>query len=216
MPLDPGTVHRFAMLERAVKSFAKTGRFDESLKIVEGYVKEIEATRREKDFFFKEDAESPIPHVLRHNLEGLAYFPPDPKYRVRAKLIKDPNPQRVVLATSKGVPREMIRYGVFECEIDGTKQRLAAFKSVPQPGHHHADESLFVPLRDATSGKETYGASRYLDIEEQPTDEYVIDFNLAYNPYCAYSDDYVCPFPPRENWLSVPIRAGEKNFPLAH
>jgi len=183
---------------------------------VEGYVKEIEATRREKDFFFKEDAESPIPHVLRHNLEGLAYFPPDPKYRVRAKLIKDPNPQRVVLATSKGVPREMIRYGVFECEIDGTKQRLAAFKSVPQVGHHHADESLFVPFRDATSGKETYGASRYLDIEEPPTDEYVIDFNLAYNPYCAYSDDYVCPFPPRENWLSVPIRAGEKNFPLAH
>ena len=182
----------------------------------EDYVKEIEAMRREKDFFFKEDAESPIPHVLRHNLEGLAYFPPDPKYRVRAKLIKDPNPQRVVLATSKGVPREMIRYGVFECEIDGTKQRLAAFKSVPQPGHHHADESLFVPFRDATSGKETYGASRYLDIEEPPTDQYVIDFNLAYNPYCAYSDDYVCPFPPRENWLSVPIRAGEKNFPLAH
>ena len=182
----------------------------------EDYGKEIEAMRREKDFFFKEDAESPIPHELRHKLEGLAYFPPDPKYRVRAELIKDPNPQRVVLATSKGVPREMIRYGVFEFEIDGTKQRLAAFKSVPQPGHHHADESLFVPFRDATSGKETYGASRYLDIEEQPTDEYVIDFNLAYNPYCAYSNDYVCPFPPRENWLSVPIRAGEKNFPLAH
>ena len=73
-----------------------------------------------------------------------------------------------------------------------------------------------LPLRDATSGKETYGAARYLDIEQRPTDEYVIDFNLAYNPYCAYSEDYVCPFPPRENWLSVPIRAGEKNFPLQH
>ena len=182
----------------------------------EDYVKEIEAMRREKDFFFREDAESPIPHELRHKFEGLAYFPPDPKYRVPAKLIKDSNRQRVILATSKGVPREMTRYGVLEFEIDGTKQRLAAFKSVPQPGHHHADESLFVPFRDATSGKETYGASRYLDIEEQPTDEYVIDFNLAYNPYCAYSDDYVCPFPPRENWLSVPIRAGEKNFPRAH
>jgi len=180
------------------------------------YVKEIEAMRREKDFFFKEDPESPIPHPLRDKFEGLAYFPPDPKYRVRAKLVKDPNPQRVVLATSKGVAREMIRVGVFEFEIDGTKQRLAAFKSVPQPGHHHADESLFVPFRDATSGKETYGACRYLDVEEQPRDEYVIDFNLAYNPYCAYSDDYVCPFPPRENGLSVPIRAGEKNFPLAH
>ena len=180
------------------------------------HVKEIEAMRREKDYFFKEDADSPIPPRLRPNFKGLAYFPPDPNSRVRAKLVKDPNPQRVVLATSKGVPRDMIRYGVFEFEVDGTKQRLAAFKSVPQPGHHHPDESLFIPLRDATSGKETYGASRYLDIEEQPTDAYLIDFNLAYNPYCAYSEDYVCPFPPRENWLTVPIRAGEKNFPLAH
>ena len=85
---------------------------------------------------------------------------------------------------------------------------------MPQPGHHHEDRSLFVPFRDATSGKETYGAARYLDIEERQADDYVIDSNLAYNPYCAYSDDYVCPFPPQENWLTVPIRAGEKAFPL--
>jgi uncharacterized protein len=180
------------------------------------YVKDIEARRREKDYFFKEDAESPIPHELRPKFEGLAYFPPDPKYRVHAKLVKDPTPPRVVLATSKGVPREMIRYGVLEFGIEGKKQRLEAYKSVPQPGHHHEDESLYVPFRDATSGKETYGAARYLDIEQRPSDDYVIDFNRAYSPYCAYSDDYVCPFPPRENWLSVPIRAGEKNFPLAH
>ncbi len=180
------------------------------------YVKEIESMRKEKDYFFKEDHESPIPHALRHEFQSLAYFPPGPNYRVGTKLIKDPDPKRVVLATSKGIPRDMIRYGVFEFEIDGKQQRLAAYKSVPEPGHHHEDESLFVPFRDGTSGKETYGAARYLDIEELPTDEYVIDFNLAYNPYCAYSDDYVCPFPPRENWLSIPIAAGEKNFPLAH
>ncbi len=91
------------------------------------YVKETEAMRHEKDYFFKEDAESPIPHRLRHDFNGLAYFPPDPAYRVRAKLIKDPNPQRVVLATSKGVPREMIRYGVLDFEVEGAKQRLAVF-----------------------------------------------------------------------------------------
>jgi uncharacterized protein (DUF1684 family) len=180
----------------------------------EAYIKEIEAFRREKDHFFKEDRESPVPERLRPQYAGLAYFRVDPKYRVRARLVRDPNPQRVVMATSKGDPREMIRVGSFEFEIDGTKQRLAAFKAVPPPGHQHEDRSLFIPFRDATSGKETYGAARYLDIEEQPTDAYVLDFNLAYNPYCAYSDDYVCPFPPRENWLSVPIRAGEKNFPL--
>ncbi len=180
----------------------------------EDYIKNIEASRREKDYFFKEDPESPIPANLRAKFSGLAYFPVDPKYRVRARLVRNPNPERVVLATSKGVPRDMIRYGVFEFEIDGTKQRLSAYKSVPRPGHYHEAESLFVPFRDATSGKETYGAARYLDIEEARGDEYVLDFNVAYNPFCAYSDDYVCPFPPRENWLSVPIRAGEKNFPL--
>lgn len=178
------------------------------------YVKEIETVRREKDWFFKEGEDSPIPHPSRHSFSGLAYFPIDPKYRVRARLVRDPNPQRVVLATSKGIPRNMVRTGVFEFEIEGTKQRLAAYKSVPQPGHHHEDRSLFVPFRDATSGKETYGAARYLDIEERTTDEYLLDFNVAYNPYCAYSDDYVCPFPPRENWLTAPVRAGEKNFPL--
>jgi len=109
----------------------------------------------------------------------------------------------------------MIRYGTFEFEIDGAPLRLSAYKSVPAAAHHHESESLFVPFHDVTSGKETYGAARYLDIEEQPGDEYVVDFNVAYNPYCAYSEDYVCPFPPRENWLAVPIRAGEKNFPLA-
>src|SRR6266568_5769848 len=95
------------------------------------YVKSVETMRREKDYFFKEDRESPIPHALRAKFEGLAYYPPDQKYRVRAKLVKDPNPQKVVLATSKGVPRDMIRYGVFGFEIDGTKQGLAAYKSLP-------------------------------------------------------------------------------------
>ena len=178
------------------------------------YAKAIEGMRREKDFFFKEDRESPIPERLRPVLTGLAYFPVDPKYRVRSRLVRDPKPQRVVLATSKGTPREMARVGFFEFEIEGMKQRLAAFQSIPEPGHHHEDRSLFVPFRDATSGKETYGAARYLDLEELRTDDYVIDFNLAYNPYCAYSDDYVCPFPPRENWLTAAIRAGEKDFPL--
>src|SRR5712691_5726750 len=140
----------------------------------ETYVQEIEAMRREKDLSFKEDHESPIPHRLRTEFSGLAYLPVDPKYRIRARLVRDPNPQRVVLATSKGIPRDMIRVGIFEFEVDGTQQHLAAFKAVPQPGHHHEDRSLFVPFRDATSGKDTYGAARYLDIEEQPTDEYVL------------------------------------------
>lgn len=170
--------------------------------------------RQEKDYYFKTDPDSPIPAGIRDKFQGLAYFPPDPRFRFRVKLARLPNPEPVTLATSKGVPRPMVRYGSFEFEVDGVKQRLYAYKAAPQPGHHHEDASLFVPFRDATSGKESYGAARYLDLEENPRGEYVLDFNLAYNPYCAYSDDYVCPFPPRENWLTLPIRAGEKTFPL--
>jgi uncharacterized protein (DUF1684 family) len=178
------------------------------------YGRDLQLQRREKDYYFQSDPDSPIPAAIRGRFTGLEYFAPDLKYRVRVGLTKLPTPEAVTLATSKGIPRPMVRYGYFEFELDGANQRLYAYKSAPQPGHHHEDASLFIPFRDATSGKESYGAARYLDIEESPSGEHVLDFNLAYNPYCAYSDDYVCPFPPRENWLTVPIRAGEKTFPL--
>ncbi len=178
------------------------------------FARDLELMRKEKDHWFQTDPDSPLPLELRPRFTSLAYFPPDEAYRIRVSLAKLPNPEPVTLATSKGVPRPMLRYGYFDFEIGGVKQRLYGYKAAPQPGHHHEDPSLFVPFRDATSGKESYGASRYLDLEENPSGEYLLDFNLAYNPYCAYSDDYVCPFPPKENWLSVPIRAGEKAFPL--
>ncbi len=178
------------------------------------YVRGVELQRKEKDYFFKADPGSPIPPALRGRLQGLEYFPPDPRFRIPVRITRLPTPEPVTLATSKGVPRPMLRYGYFDFDVEDAKARLYAYKAAPQHGHHHETESLFVPFRDATSGKETYGAARYLDLEEGPAGDVVLDFNLAYNPYCAYSDEYVCPFPPRENWLSVPIRAGEKSFPL--
>lgn len=180
------------------------------------YVKSVEFMRREKDYFFREDPQSPIPHELRVSFRGLEYFPVEPRYRMRVPLQRYPTPEPIVLATSKGVPRQMVRFGYFDVDIDGVAQRLHAYRAVPAAGHAHADTGLFVPFRDGTSGKESYGAARYLDLEEDSPGQYAIDFNLAYNPYCAYSDDYICPFPPRENWLSAPIRAGEKAFPQVH
>ena|SRR5437773_1483573 len=177
------------------------------------YMKGIEGERREKDHFFKDQPQSPIPWALREKFTDLAYFPPNPKYRLKVKLQRYPKPEPVVLATSKGTPRDMLKWGYFEFTIDGQTHRLQVFKSVPKPGEHE-DESLFIPFRDATGGKESYPAGRYLDLPVTKNDEYVLDFNLAYNPYCAYSDAYVCPLPPRENWLDIRIEAGEKNFPL--
>lgn len=85
---------------------------------------------------------------------------------------------------------------------------MYAFKAADDP----VAQALFVPFVDETSGKETYGSGRYLDLEQARGDDYVLDFNMAYNPYCAYNDDYVCPIPPRENKLPIEIRAGEKTY----
>ena len=180
----------------------------------EAYARDLTLQRREKDYYFQADPDSPIPPGIRGAFRGLEYFAPDLTYRLHVRLTKLPDPEPVTLATSKGIPRPMVRYGYFDIETGGVQPRLYANKAAPQPGHPHGDASLFVPFRDATSGHESYGAARYLDLEDEPTREYVLDFNLAYNPYCAYSDDYVCPFPPKENWLAAAIRAGEKAFPL--
>ena len=106
--------------------------------------------------------------------------------------------------------REYIRWGEFRFEIDGKKCKLQAYKDSPD------DTRLFVPFRDRTNGEETYGAGRYIDLHEEadktPDGKWILDFNKAYNPWCAYNSNYACPFVPPENWLDIPIYAGEKKF----
>ena len=170
---------------------------------------EVIQGRAEKDKSFKLAHESPIPHEDREDFSSLDYFPYDATYRVQAKLLRHESQDTISMETSKGHNETYLKYGSFEFEVNGQHVVLQAYKPLHQ---HHEEETLFVPFRDKTSGKESYGAARYLDIPEGPGDTYQIDFNVAYNPYCAYSDDYVCPFPPSENWLDVDIKAGEKAY----
>jgi uncharacterized protein (DUF1684 family) len=109
------------------------------------------------------------------------------------------------METTNGKEQVFRRYGIVHFEVDGAAAQVTLYSSA---GSHE----VFLPFRDATSGKETYGAGRYLDLRAHG-DEVVIDFNYAYNPNCAYNPDWNCPLPPAENWLKVPIRAGEKTFP---
>jgi uncharacterized protein (DUF1684 family) len=171
------------------------------------YREEILAFRRAKDDFFRTSHDSPIPEEERRRFKGLKYFEPDEAFRVRARLVRYPKPEVLTMLTSKGTVQRFARVGYFEFELEGKKVRLQAYKSAEGNDTH-----LFVPFRDKTSGNETYGAGRYLDLDVSPDDRYTIDFNLAYNPYCAYSGDYICPLPPRENWLPVEVRAGEKKY----
>ncbi len=163
--------------------------------------------RREKDAFYRTDHESPIPEDQKNRFTGLKYFPPSEKYRFELKLHPHQKPEIVTMITSKGTQQKFFKHGYFEFELERKKVNLQAYRSAERE-----DESLFIPFRDRTSGRESYGAARYLDLEMRSDDDYELDFNLAYNPYCAYSDDYVCPFPPKENWLDVEIRAGEMKY----
>ena len=174
--------------------------------------KQIERERKMKDAFFAEHWQSPIPPEDRAELKGLDYFPPNPDYRFEVELLEHKEKKSVRIAYTKGNEQNFIRWGEFRFKIGGKEQVLQAYKSSPE------DETLFIPFRDATSGKETYAAGRYIDLdpERDKTHEgkWVLDFNRAYNPWCVYSEDYTCPLVPPENWLDVPILAGEKNYPL--
>ena len=111
------------------------------------------------------------------------------------------------MVTSKGTRQLFNKVGYFDLVVNGKSVQLQAYQSAERQ-----DPNLFVPFRDGTSGAETYPAARYLDLKVEHDDEYAVDFNYAYNPYCAYSEAYICPLPPPENRLSVPIRAGEKKY----
>ena len=169
---------------------------------------EVLSLRVEKDSFFRNDMDSPIPSSDRSSFKGLNYFPPDEGYRVSSKLERFDSPKHITMATSTGTRQAYLRYGAFAFEVKGQSVKLIVYKSAEDP---YARE-LFLPFSDETSGQETYAAGRYLDLEEQGGDDYELDFNTAYNPYCAYSEDCTCPIPPVENWLPVKILAGEKNY----
>jgi uncharacterized protein len=170
--------------------------------------------RREKDLAFKSNSSSPIPEADRPHFQGLAYFDINPDLRFRVKLIRYAKPERIRIGTNTGEVRSGLRYGYFEFEVKGQVCRLQVYRLEELPGGGSGPE-LFVPFRDATTGKTTYGAGRYIDFKENTSGIYDLDFNRAYNPSCAYGGDYSCPTPPPENTLSVPIEAGERNYPLA-
>ena len=136
---------------------------------------------------------------------ALQYFPIDPVFRLSARLERLPAPEEAYLRTNRDNQAVMRYLGDLVFALRGRALRLRVY---------HAGEgvgtSVFVPFRDTTSGRESYGPGRYLTLELTESDVYDLDFNRAFNPYCAYTDDFECGFPPAENDLPVPVRAGEK------
>ncbi|MEQ1573291.1 MAG: DUF1684 domain-containing protein [Vicinamibacterales bacterium] len=170
------------------------------------YVANVTAERQKKDAFMREDPQSPIPVIRRDLLLPLKYYPADPSYSVPASLKLANERPAFEMPTSTGTVRKMERVGVLEFTLQGQPMSLGAFV---EEGTQEVLE-LFVPFADMTTGTETYPAGRYLDLRPTGTGFYTIDFNKAYNPYCAYNSTYECPFPPPSNRLKLAVRAGEK------
>ena len=178
----------------------------------DGWQVALKQERRNKDQFFAMHWESPLPLEDREKFTGLAYFPVNPDYRFALSMHEYKDREVVEIQDTAGAMRQYLRWGEFRFRIGNEECSLQAYKSNP------GEDRLFVPFKDATSGKETYGAGRYLDLnsasDRTPDGKWVLDFNRAYNPWCAFSANYTCPYVPPENWLKVPIRAGEKSYSL--
>ena len=172
------------------------------------YEDAVREYRSDKDRFFASDDRSPIPAAERASFEGLPYYPIDPSLQFD-DLTLEPytgdEPVRFEIPTSDGRLRPATRAGVLRFPLAGDERGLTAYTfEGAQPGY------LFVPFLDATSGTETYGAGRYLDLEPEDDGTYSLDFNLAYHPSCVYDPRFSCPLTPAENRLAVPIEAGER------
>ncbi|HXG87199.1 MAG TPA: DUF1684 domain-containing protein [Vicinamibacterales bacterium] len=168
------------------------------------YLTRIAAERARKDEMFRSTGgDSPVLAKDLDSFVPLAYFPIDESYAVPAQLEPAAQPVRLQMPTSTGRLRDTQLIGSLAFSIKGQSYKLAAFLE-------DGSRQLFVPFSDLTSGTETYQAGRYMNLNPTATGIYIVDFNIAYHPYCYYNAEYDCPLPPTQNRLTVPIRAGER------
>lgn len=168
---------------------------------------DVERERRWREALYT-GGDTPLSEDARRAFKGLQWFAPDPDFVVRdAKLRRLPQARPGRLAATGPDAIEMLEVGLFDLELQGVRCVLHAFS--PAPGESD-DDYILIPFRDQTSGKETYGAGRYLDVEPRDDDAYTLDFNRAYHPYCAHDDAWACILPPPENTLPVRVEAGER------
>jgi len=159
--------------------------------------------RTEKDKFFGHHPQSPLTLEQKRGFKGLNYFPENEALRLEVQVEPLNDPSSMMMQTSTGGVQEYTRFGKFNFRVDGQDVVLTIYES---------EHGFFLPFIDSLAGKETYPAGRYLEPEPLSGNRFLVDFNIAYNPYCAYNEMWSCPITPVENRLKVPIRAGERLF----
>ena len=164
---------------------------------------ELDDFRAEKNEFFGRHPQSPLTLEQKRGFVGLQYFPENDGLRLEVKVEPLPDENSMQMQTTTGDVQMYVRHGRFQFPVDGQIVELTIFRN---------ENGYFLPFVDSLAGKETYPAGRYLEPEALPGNHFFVDFNLAYNPNCAYNEMWSCPITPPENRLKVPIRAGEKIF----
>lgn len=156
--------------------------------------------------------ESPLLEKDLKNFKSLDFYPINEKFFVLAKFVRTPDEKPFEMPTTTTRKPIYVKYGEAHFSIDGKSFKLNVYQSQDLKKIEKYKNSLFLPFTDLTSGVESYGGGRYVDLEIPEADVIAIDFNTAYNPYCAYNHKYSCPIPPRENDLAIEIKAGVKKF----
>jgi uncharacterized protein (DUF1684 family) len=175
------------------------------------YADAVRQYRVDKDAYYRTGRASPVPAGGRATFPGIPYFAVDESFiaeGLRLEPYDGDEPVRFEIPTTDGRLRPAERAGVFHFEMAGYPLRLTAYRMAN--AHGEAGETLFVPFLDATSGTETYGAGRYLDLEPDDDGTWTLDFNLAYHPSCVYDPRFSCPLTPPENRLGLRVEAGER------
>lgn len=174
------------------------------------YIEEIEKYRAGKDEYMKNNPESPFNYKGKVNFEPLNYYDPNPDFVFKSRLFEYEQKDTIKVFGTKGEERKTVKYGYVKFNHHNTEYKLNVYKGFGDEG----EEYYSIWFTDKTTGEETYGVGRYLDFNLNPDNDfiYTIDFNLAYNPYCAYSPEYSCAIPTKEDHIALMIEAGEKNF----
>jgi uncharacterized protein (DUF1684 family) len=165
---------------------------------------DLDDFRKEKDTVFASDPQSPLTPEQKQEFKGLKYFPENPDLMFQVRVEEFPERTPIEIQTSTGDVSTYFRYGRLRFTIENQPVELTLYST--------RSGDFFLPFVDALAGKETYGAGRYVEPEPLGNGWFLVDFNTAYNPYCAYNDNWSCPITPAENRLKVAVRAGEKTY----
>ena len=166
---------------------------------------ELTEFREAKDHFMGHDHHSPLTDDQKKDFHGLNYYDENQDFSLVLVPKRFDSPETIEMQTSTGDVTSYLRWGRISFEVNGEAAQMTLFKV-------SEDDDFFLPFADRTSGDESYGAGRYLEVKSLPDGHIMVDFNYAYNPYCAYNECWSCPLTPFENRTKVPTRAGEKNF----